>query len=198
MPKLRVPKGDTSRLIDFFVYDSSQTDGRGLTGLAHNTANLAAYYHRNRANAAVQISLVTATLGSFTSSGFIVVDGTNMPGWYQLGVPDAALLAGAESVSVQVRGAANMAPVNIEIELDGPSAAIYEGSVTGSSSTTTLVDSALPGNADDFYNGRVILFITGNLKGSGGRITDFVTSTNTLTFDSQTEAPSSGDRYVIL
>jgi hypothetical protein len=40
-----------------------------------------------------------------------------MPGWYELGIPNAALDGGNE-VAIQLRGAANMAPVNVYIELD--------------------------------------------------------------------------------
>jgi hypothetical protein len=40
-----------------------------------------------------------------------------MPGWYEIGIPNAALDGGNE-VAIQLRGAANMAPVNIWIELD--------------------------------------------------------------------------------
>jgi hypothetical protein len=40
-----------------------------------------------------------------------------MPGWYEIGIPNAALDGGNE-VAIQLRGATNMAPVNIYIELD--------------------------------------------------------------------------------
>src|SRR5678815_1216101 len=109
--------GETSNLIEFMV-ESSASAGTGLTGLAFNTASLTAYYHRDTAASAVAITLVTATLGTFTSSGFIVVDGTNMPGMYQLGIPDAALATGAKTVTVVLKGAANMFPVTIIIDLD--------------------------------------------------------------------------------
>ena len=45
------------------------------------------------------------------------MDGTNMPGDYELHIPDAALAAGAAGVIVQLKGATNMVPVNIYIEL---------------------------------------------------------------------------------
>jgi len=40
-----------------------------------------------------------------------------MPGWYEIGIPDAALDGGNEC-AIQFRGATNMVPVNIYIELD--------------------------------------------------------------------------------
>ena len=119
MPKLSRVVGRTSQMVDIFVQNNSVTTGAGLTGLAYNTSSLTAYYHRNTASADVAISLVTATLGTFTSGGFIVVDGTHMPGCYQLGIPNAALASGADSVVILLQGAANMAPVVLEIELTG-------------------------------------------------------------------------------
>lgn len=117
MPKLSRVVGTTSQMVDVFVQDNSVTTGAGLTGLAFNTSSLTAYYHRNTANASVAITLATATLGTFTSGGFIVVDGTHMPGLYQLGIPNTALASGADSVVIFLFGAAKMAPVALEIEL---------------------------------------------------------------------------------
>ena len=57
------------------------------------------------------------TLGTWASGGFIVVDATNMPGAYTLGVPDAALASGAKWVIIMIKGATNLAPIVLEIEL---------------------------------------------------------------------------------
>lgn len=117
MPKLSRVAGATSVDVNVFIQDTTSTTGAGLTGLVFNTASLTAYYHRQGANAAVAISLATKTLGTWATAGFIVVDGTNMPGLYELGIPDAALAAGAKWVIIMLKGAANMAPVLLEIEL---------------------------------------------------------------------------------
>ncbi len=119
MAKLSIVKGSTSKLIDVFIQDSSSTTGAGLTGLAFGTSGLTAYYYREGAGSAVAITLATMTLGTWATGGFIVVDGTNMPGVYQLGIPNAAIASGANSVVVLLKGAANMAPVVLEIELTG-------------------------------------------------------------------------------
>ena len=58
------------------------------------------------------------TLGTWVSGGFIEMDAANMPGMYQLGIPDAILADGAGSIKIFIKGAANMAPVPIEIQLD--------------------------------------------------------------------------------
>lgn len=118
MAKLTVSPGTTSQTIELFIQDSSSTTGAGLTGLVFNSAGLTAYYHREGAAApATAISLVTATVGTWTSGGFKEIDATNMPGHYELGVPDAALAASAGYVDIHLEGATNMAPVPAEIQL---------------------------------------------------------------------------------
>lgn len=115
--KLQIKKGTTSKLLQLFIQDASSTTGAGLTGLVFNSAGLTAYYYREGAASATAMTLVTMTLGTWTSLGFVVIDGTNMPGCYQLGIPDAALATGANSVLVLLKGATNMAPLVLEIEL---------------------------------------------------------------------------------
>ncbi len=115
--KLSIKAGTTSKLVDVFIQDSSSTVGAGLTGLVFNSGSLTAYYYREGAASATAITLATMTLGTWATGGFVVVDGTNMPGCYQLGLPDAAVAAGAKSVIVMLKGASNMAPLLLEIEL---------------------------------------------------------------------------------
>ena len=115
---ITVPAGTTSKIIEFPVYDSSSTTGALLTGLTYNSGSLTAYYDRvGVAGAATAMSLATMTKGTWATLGFVAVDGTNMPGVYQLGVPDAALAAGATQVTIHLKGAANMVPVVIVIQL---------------------------------------------------------------------------------
>lgn len=117
MAKLTKPKGATSQILEIFIQDSESTTGAGKTGLAHDTASLTAYYHRNTAATAVEIELVDMTVGTFTASGFKEVDSVNMPGFYQLCVPDAAYATGADSFSVMLKGASGMAPLPLEVQL---------------------------------------------------------------------------------
>lgn len=116
MPKLSLLAGTTSKLIKFKVYDASKTNGAGLTGLTSGTSGLTAYYIKEGQNSTTQISLSGGTLGTWSSGGFIVIDGTNMPGIYEIGIPNLAL-SSAKSVLVYIQGAANMVPVEIELEL---------------------------------------------------------------------------------
>jgi len=114
---VKIKRGSTSVRRLIFIADSSSTTGAGLASLVYNTSSLVAYYFAGDLSNEVQITLATATLGTYASGGFVAVDNTNMPGWYEIGIPDAALDAGNE-VAIQLRGAANMVPVNIYIELD--------------------------------------------------------------------------------
>lgn len=115
--KLSLKAGTTSKDVNIFIQDNSVNTGAGLTGLAYNSGSLTAYYHRQGANAATAITLATKTLGTWATGGFVAVDGTNMPGVYELGLPDAALASGATWVVIMLKGATNMAPVVLEIEL---------------------------------------------------------------------------------
>lgn len=119
---LSIPIGTTSKIIQLPIFDSSSTTGAMLTGLVWNSAGLTGYYNREgAAGAATAITLATATKGTWATGGFIAVDGTNMPGWYELHIPDAALASGAKSVSIHLKGATNMVPVPIIIELTATS-----------------------------------------------------------------------------
>lgn len=117
MAKFEILAGTTSKLLKIFIQNNSVTTGAGLTGLVFNTAGLTAYYIREGASSTTSIPLVTAVVGTFTSGGFIAVDATNMPGVYEIGIPNAALAAGAKSVLIYIQGATNMAPVLAEVEL---------------------------------------------------------------------------------
>ena len=130
---MKLKRGSTSVRRLIFIGDSSSTTGAGLANLLHNTSGLVAYYFAGDLSNEVQITLATATLGSYTSGGFVAVDNTNMPGWYEIGIPDAALDGGNE-VAIQLRGAANMVPVNIYIELD---AVDYQTDAMGALKPTT-------------------------------------------------------------
>jgi len=115
--KLAKLAGATSEIWQIFIRDSSSTTGAGLTGLAFNTSGLTAYYNRDTDSAPTAITLVTMTAGTFTSSGFKEISSANMPGWYQFCPPNAALASGAKSCAFHLKGATNMAPLPIEVQL---------------------------------------------------------------------------------
>lgn len=135
--KLIIPQGTTSKLIRVFIPTTASSNGAGLTGLAHNSSGLKLYYIREGASSATQITLVTMTVGTWTSSGFKEIDATNMPGWYEIGLPDAVLAAGANSVALCLCGAANMPVVPIEIQLYDLPKAILTEAIDGVESSAT-------------------------------------------------------------
>ncbi len=117
MAKLTLKKAATDVTVYLFAQDSSKTTGVGLAGLAYNTASLTAYYVRPLGSAAA-ITLATQTVtGAHSDGGFVEVDATNMPGVYRLDLPDAVCATGVPSAIVMLKGAANMAPVLLEVQL---------------------------------------------------------------------------------
>ena len=117
MAKLAIKKASTDVTTYVFIQDSSKTTGEGLTGLAYNTASLVGYYVRPKGSATA-ITLATQTVtGDHSDGGFKEIDATNMPGVYRLDLPDAVCATGVPSVVVMLKGAANMSPVVLEIQL---------------------------------------------------------------------------------
>jgi hypothetical protein len=109
---ITIAPGSTSQSIELYL---------GATGLTASTAGLSARYNRTR-TASVSIPLVARTIAqAWTAGGFAEVDSTNMPGVYRLDLPDAALAAGADDVTVVVRGASgtNGAVMTIKLSSGG-------------------------------------------------------------------------------
>jgi hypothetical protein len=117
--KLSIKAGSTSQSLNIFIQDSTSTTGAGLTGLTNATAGLTAYYALPKAApVAITLAALAAITTAYASGGFVAVDGTNMPGWYRLDLPDASFVTGlGRFVSLHIKGATNMAPLPIEIEL---------------------------------------------------------------------------------
>lgn len=119
--KRKITAGTTNFTLPVFVYDTTSTTGGGLAGLTHTTPGLILEYRREGQSSWTQLGVGTGlvagvALGTFTSGG-IIADGAQA-GAYELGLPNAAIAAGARFVLVRFRGAANMFCPPIEIELD--------------------------------------------------------------------------------
>lgn len=119
MAKVSLKTGTTSYLARIFIQDSSSTTGAGLAGLTNASSGLVCYRARDDDGNAggTAISLASATLGTWTSAGFKEKDATNMPGVYEFGVPNAAIASGSKAALIMFKGATNMAPLVLEIEL---------------------------------------------------------------------------------
>ena len=119
---ITIAPGSTSQSIELYL---------GATGLTASTSGLSAYYNRTR-TASVSIPLVARTIAqAWTAGGFAEVDATNMPGVYRLDLPDAALAAGADDVTVVVRGASgtNGAVMTVKLSSGGLTEAQTAGAV---------------------------------------------------------------------
>jgi len=175
--KRQIVQGSTSVILEVFIQDSTSTTGAGLTGLTNASGGLTCYYHINTAAASVAVSLVSMTVGTFTSSGFKEVDATNMPGFYALCLPNAAYASGT-SVTACLKGAANMVPLPLEIELTQVN---LQDAVRGG---MTALPNAVPGAAGGVFiagsnaatAANITGNITGNLSGSVGSVTGAVAS----------------------
>jgi len=123
---ITIAPGSTSQSIELYL---------GATGLTASTSGLSARYNRTR-TASVSIPLVARTIAqAWTAGGFAEVDATNMPGVYRLDIPDAALAAGADDVTVVVRGASgtNGAVMTVKLSSGGLTEAQTASAVWGAS-----------------------------------------------------------------
>jgi len=121
---ITIAPGSTSQSIELYL---------GATGLTASTSGLTARYNRTR-TASVSIPLVARTIAqAWTSGGFAEVDATNMPGVYRLDLPDAALAAGADDVTIVVRGASgtNGAVMTVKLSSGGLTSAQTASAVWG-------------------------------------------------------------------
>jgi hypothetical protein len=91
-----------SKIIEIKLRDS--TTGLGKTGLVHDSAGAKCYYIREVSLATpTAISLGHGTASSAYNSGdFAELDAANMPGVYQLHIPNAALAAGANACTIHI------------------------------------------------------------------------------------------------
>ena len=155
--EVTVKKGATSQLAE--VYVTHSTTGAGLTGLVYNAAGLTCYYYRSGAASSTVISLATMTLGTWATGGVIVVDGTNMPGMYQIGIPNAALITGTEGGKLYCQGAADMKQLITTVNLvDNIESDTYTRIGTAGAGLTNI---DLPNQTMD---------ITGSISGSIGSV----------------------------
>jgi len=114
--KLAIKKGTTSKRVMVFIQDSTSTTGAGKTGLT--SASVTCYYCREDDGdvGGTAVSLVSATRGTWTSGGFVEKDATNQPGFYEVGLPNAALVTGADWVNFHIKGT-GIAMLPLELQL---------------------------------------------------------------------------------
>jgi hypothetical protein len=117
MSKREIKAGATDQTVDVFVQDTTSITGAGLSGLVFNSNGLTCYYRKGATGSATALTLATQTVGgAHSDGGFVEIDATNMKGMYRLDLSDT-MVAAAGMLTIMLRGAANMAPCPIEIEV---------------------------------------------------------------------------------
>jgi hypothetical protein len=112
--KLTVKTGSTSRLEHVFILDSTSTTGAGKTGLTN--ASVTMHFFRPADATVTPVTLSAGTLGTWTTGGFKEVSATDMPGLYEIGMPNAVFAATFNHSVVMIKGT-GIAPVVLEYDL---------------------------------------------------------------------------------
>lgn len=147
--KLLLGKNSTNNMLSIFIKDSTQTYDKGLAGLDITKVN--AYYYKSGEYHDHRINLCVSEIGQYISGGFVEIDAENMPGLYQLQIPDevvaddsATLADNSVYLIVKDSGANNVVPCFFEIQLtenslDDPwDANVVEINGTPASTTETV------------------------------------------------------------
>lgn len=108
-------KGTTSKMLLIYALDASDMRS-GKTGLSSQTAEASAAMIREGEAQVQSIPLVEGKLGEHRAGSFVEVDRQLLPGVYQFGVPDEALAAGAETVTLMLKfPGAVIEPISIHL-----------------------------------------------------------------------------------
>lgn len=178
---MRIKSGDVSKYV-YFVAKSSST-GVPLTGLSSFTA----YRTRNGGSNT-----------AYTTPTITEVDATNSPGLYKFLLDeDTTVDAGNYSEEyVLTVIATGMQTVLRALELFDDQI-IQGAAITGTLSTTQMTTN-LTEATDGHYTGRRIVWTSGALRGEARQITNYVGSTKRIDYNTTTDAPSNGDKFVIV
>src|ERR1035441_8396662 len=104
-----IKQGATSKRLVVFIQNSSLATGAGLTGVTAAASGFNWYYYREDNTAATVVSGTTETLGTWTSGGFTEISSAHLPGFYEIGVPNAVLASTNNPTwaTMQLSGVAN-------------------------------------------------------------------------------------------
>jgi len=133
MPKLTYNREASSNpLFRVYLQDVRAVDGSGLTGLDSTSSGLRVDVIRELDTAVTSYTVAGSTIETITTIGtyaaptatkcrFKAVDGTNMPGLYEIHLAQALTGTGdaSRNLIVMIRGAANLIPCLLEIQLQG-------------------------------------------------------------------------------
>ena len=159
-----------------------------VTTLTGHTAQTGDSFARLGAPAGASVSADIAAVKSETAS---IQSDTND---IQTRLPAALTGAGnMKSDALAINGNTTSAAV---LAILNGNTVVYQGTVTGAATTTTLIDSGLTQADTDWWKGRIIIF-TSVITLQATDITAFDPATDKLTFTAVTSAPT-GASYVII
>ena len=78
------------------------------------------------------------------------------------------------------------------------SGSITKGQAQTGTLSTTQMTTDLTEATNDHYNGKTLIFMSGNLLGQATSVTDYDGGTKMLTYIAITEAPTNGDDFVLV
>lgn len=108
-------KGTKSKILLVFALDASDLRS-GKVGLDSDNRRASAAYIREGEAQVRRIPLVKGKLGEYRAGSFVEVDRELLPGVYQFGVPDEALAAGADTVTLMLKfPGAVIEPISIHL-----------------------------------------------------------------------------------
>lgn len=174
-----------------------------VNGAAGASKNSGGGTHRNNGMYGVTFDATdTATCGEL--KGSVVVSGAMVVAFTFFVIEEAiydalfAASAAAFDSSQRVDIGKLLGSATDATNLQKAADSMFRGAVTGSTSTTTLIDSSLTQSANDHWKGRILMFTSGALQYQATDITAFDASLDKLTFSALTGSPSNGDTYIIL
>jgi len=185
---------DTHSLTDITA-DVTGINGDAMRGT--DSALLAASAPTNFGDLAITASTGRVTVGTNADKTGYSISGsiTTLDG---LNDPTAAAIADAvldESLAAHNTGGT----LGKSIRQIKEGVVSAESTVNDASATTTSFVTALTSAVDDFYNDKILVFISGALEGQGRIISDYNGTTKAITFDeATTSAPANGDGFIIL
>jgi hypothetical protein len=112
--------GTTSKRLVIKVRDSTSATLAGMTGLSSSSGFSWHYWREDTGNSGgVSVTVASATRGTWTSGGLVEIDATNLPGFYEIGIPNAVLASGSSYAVMMLKGVTDMLPVDVELQLVG-------------------------------------------------------------------------------
>lgn len=131
------------------------------------------------------------SLFAATTTDYLQVDALQMNGQPTSAMVSSgnnALNADVTKINTNTAGASNL----------DVAARTMQTVTVGTGSTTTIIETGLTETTNDHYNGRRLVFATGNLAGQATDITDYNGASKQLTVTALTEAPANGDVAIIV